>query len=537
MIMNKKLVKIGEAAKFFDVVTYTGNGVAGRQIPHSLGVAPGMIFIKPTSTTGDWIVYHNSLSNDPTYGRYSLRLNTTDAQFLSGYTPAEPSASSFTVSGNNQVNMNGVSYVAYIFAHDPSADGIIQCGSFTTDGSGNATVNLGWEPQWVLDKSSSSAMDNWIIQDSMRSMTVTSGANLFANLPNAETNYSFGRIIPTATGFLANNHSSLVTYIYLAIRRPNKPPTSGTQVLSANTSQSVASAYSTVSTGFPVDLTIAATRSVKTGNFNFDGSQFFDRLRGATVVLRSNLTNGDVNVSLAAVQFDSSTNANLGYWGYQQNSASYDQISWNFRRSAGVFDVVCYTGTGVARTVSHNLGVAPELMIVKRRDVSSIWAVYHKNLTSYQYLLQLHLSDAALNYGTDGMFASTPTSSSFYVGADLSYSTNGTYVAYLFATKAGISKVGSYTGNGTSQTIDCGFTTGARFILIKRTDSTGDWYVWDSVRGIVAANDPHLSLNTTAAEVTTDDSIDPDSSGFIVNQVSATNINVSSATYIFLSFA
>ena len=74
--------------------------------------------------------------------------------------------------------------------------------------------------------------------------------------------------------------------------------------------------------------------------------------------------------------------------------------------------------------------------------------------------------------------------------------------------------------------------------MIKRTDSTGDWYVWDSARGIVAGNDPHLSLNTGANEVTTDDSVDTDSTGFIVNQVAATNINVASpAAYIFLAIA
>ena len=100
-----------------------------------------------------------------------------------------------------------------------------------------------------------------------------------------------------------------------------------------------------------------------------------------------------------------------------------------------------------------------------------------------------------------------------------------------------MSKVGSYTGNGTNQTINCGFTAGARFVLIKRTDSTGDWYVWDTARGIVTANDPRLSLNTTAAEVTTDDSVDPASTGFIVNQLASTNINVTSATYIFLAIA
>jgi hypothetical protein len=112
-----------------------------------------------------------------------------------------------------------------------------------------------------------------------------------------------------------------------------------------------------------------------------------------------------------------------------------------------------------------------------------------------------------------------------------------TYVAYLFATVAGVSKVGSYTGNGSNQTINCGFTGGARFILIKRTDSTGDWYVWDTARGIVSGNDPHLSLNSITTEVTTDDSVDTDSSGFIVNQLSATNINVNAATYIFLAIA
>ncbi len=132
--------------------------------------------------------------------------------------------------------------------------------------------------------------------------------------------------------------------------------------------------------------------------------------------------------------------------------------------------------------------------------------------------------------------STTPTSTVFSVAGDSAVNGSGdTFIAYLFATLPGVSKVGSYTGNGSSQTINCGFTGGARFVLIKRTDSTGDWYVWDTARGIVSGNDPHLSLNTTAAEVTSDDTIDPDSSGFIVNQVSATNVNVSSASYIFLA--
>jgi hypothetical protein len=110
-------------------------------------------------------------------------------------------------------------------------------------------------------------------------------------------------------------------------------------------------------------------------------------------------------------------------------------------------------------------------------------------------------------------------------------------LAYLFATLAGVSKVGSYTGTGATLNVDCGFSAGARFILIKRTDSTGDWYVWDSARGIVVGNDPYLLLNTTAAQVTSTDYIDPLSSGFTVTSSAPAALNASGGTYIFLAIA
>jgi len=111
------------------------------------------------------------------------------------------------------------------------------------------------------------------------------------------------------------------------------------------------------------------------------------------------------------------------------------------------------------------------------------------------------------------------------------------YVAYLFATKAGISKVGNYTGTGTTLAIDCGFTTGARFILIKRTNATGDWYVWDTVRGIIAGNDPYLLLNSTAAEVTSTDYIDPVSTGFELSSTAPAAINANGGSFIYLAFS
>jgi hypothetical protein len=132
-----------------------------------------------------------------------------------------------------------------------------------------------------------------------------------------------------------------------------------------------------------------------------------------------------------------------------------------------------------------------------------------------------------------------PTATEFTVGAS-GWGTNdaaATYIAYLFATVAGVSKVGSYTGTGSNVDVDCGFSAGARFILIKRTDSTGDWYVYDSERGIVAGDDPYLLLNSTAAEVTSTDYIDPLSSGFTVTSSAPAGLNASGGTYIFLSIA
>jgi hypothetical protein len=111
------------------------------------------------------------------------------------------------------------------------------------------------------------------------------------------------------------------------------------------------------------------------------------------------------------------------------------------------------------------------------------------------------------------------------------------YITYLFASCSGVSKVGSYTGTGTTLQVNCGFTGGARFVLIKRTDSTGDWYVWDSARGIVAGNDPYLLLNSTAAEVTNTDYVDTYSAGFEISSTAPAAINANGGTYIFLAIA
>jgi hypothetical protein len=221
-------------------------------------------------------------------------------------------------------------------------------------------------------------------------------------------------------------------------------------------------------------------------------------------------------------------------------SASATYINNFFKRAPGFFDEVCYTGTGSARTVAHNLAAVPELILVKSRSAANGGLVYNKTITAAKYLKLFFTSEGNASATTDsgGFNSVEPTSSVFTVGSYSNVNASGeTYVAYLFATLAGVSKVGSYTGTGTTLQIDCGFTGGARFVLIKRTDSTGDWYVWDSARGIIAGDDPYLLLNSTAAEVTNTDYVDTYSAGFEISSTAPAAINASGGSFIFLAIA
>ena len=524
-----------KAPRFFDVVTYTGTGAA-RTVAHNLGIEPGCIIVKATSSAGDWWVYHRSLGATQ---RISLNATNASAANVNPWNNTEPTEAEFSLSSGVAGNDSGTQYVAYLFAHDPlgpsedGSDGLIACGSFTTDGSAQFSVDLGWEPQWVLMKPSAISFP-WQLVDTMRGFGVSSdAATLSPNNANAESN-SINLIQPTATGFkstaTADSINPSQTYIYIAIRRgPMRAPESGTEVFATTLYQADNLSGRKIDTSITLDASFISAR---------DGGawdHFADtRLTsGKTLLTNSTRAEGDDGIlTFGAGQTQVELERNFA------NYSNFNYVLHGFRRAPEFFDVVAYTGDGVAgRTVPHNLGVAPEMMIVKRRSADGSWGVYHAGVgaspaTKVIKLNQIFGTQVVSSYWNN----TAPTESVFTVGSDGDVNASAhTYIAYLFATLAGVSKVGSYTGNGSSQTIDCGFTTGARFILIKRTDSTGDWYVWDTARGIVAANDPHLSLNTTAAEVTTDDSVDPVSNGFIVNQVAATNINVSAASYIFYS--
>jgi hypothetical protein len=526
-----------EQPKFFDIVTYTGTGSA-TTIAHNLGSAPGCIIVKDTANSSNWQVYHRSLGAT----QYVVLNSTLAAATASNrWNDTAPTSSVFSIGDSSTVNGSGATYIAYLFAHDAggfpvsgggSTNGI-SCGSFTTSGTGqpNATVSLGYEPQWIMYKRSNGTGE-WRMQDNMRGLLGSWTGNsryLVANTSAAEDQNAVISITPT--GFLADTGTDAQTYIYIAIRRgPMKTPTVGTSVYNAIARTGTGATANVTGVGFPVDLNWSHIRDAAYPNV------MDDRLRGATNTLKPSTSDGEA-VSSTVTSFASMDGVQYGT-GDRTNASGNTYINWYFRRAPGFFDEVCYTGTEVSgQTFNHNLGAVPEMMIVKSRSGTTDWTVYHSALGA-SARIYLNATNAA-NTGTAAPWNSTtPTSSVFSLGnAGATNLSGATFVNYLFATCAGISKVGSYTGTGALLTVACGFTSGARFVLIKRTDSTGGWYMYDSVRGITSGDDPYLFANLDAVEVTNTNYVDTDTTGFKVTAAAPAGLNASGGTYIFLAIA
>ena len=526
-----------KAPKFFDVVTYTGTG-SNLTINHNLGSVPGCIIIKCTSAVKSWVVYHRGVNGGVNPEDYALFLNTTDAQNDNLYfQDTAPTSTQFFL-GDSAANENGQTHVAYLFAHNdgdgefgPDGDAdIIKCGSYTGNGSTTGPeIDSGFEPQWLLIKRTSGS-EEWLLFDVMRGIP-TGGYDpdlrpAQSNAENTDRNW----LDLTSTGFQPKQTSNHINgngenYIYIAIRRGTAVPESAAEVFDIDVS-TASQPYSVTTSLNYVDATINRVRT--------SGQAFLhNRLTGSKWMFTDS-TNAESN-SPNDVKYDFNGKV-MPYFYTSGNS----HVNYMWKRAPGFFDVVAYTGTNVAGlTINHNLGVVPEMIWVKNRSASEYWAVYHKDLNGgtnpSHYFLKLNDTNAETDYN-EIWNDTEPTDTQFTVGQQ--GVVNGfekNQIAYLFASLPGISKVGSYTGNGSTLNIDCGFTSGARFVLIKAVSTSGSWYVLDTARGIVAGNDPVLSLNTTDAEEAYDDLIDPYSAGFTLNGVGMVNANT--VNYIFYAIA
>ena len=521
-----------KAPGFFDVVTYTGTG-STQNISHSLGSVPGIIIIKETSQGNEsWAVYHRSLGATKV-----ISLNNVDAAWTSSgdWNNTAPTSSVFTVGTESRVNTSGESYVAYIFAHDDASFGtdgdesIIKCGTYVGTGS-TQTIDCGFEPGWVMLKNIDRNNTSWNMYDEMRTL----GGKLLANETDQEdaTNGTqfFGGF--ASNGFILNGGSSQTNdsgknFIYMAIRRPNKPPEVGTDVFAIDTRGGTSPNPPTFNSEFPVDL--VTRRDITTSDWTTR-----TRLLGENKILQFNTTAAESTQTSSTVTFDQNdgVGSNTGVDG--------SNYAWMFKRAPGFMDVVAYSGsTTTTQNVAHSLGVVPEMMIIKNRDAATNWVVYHTVVGATKFI-RLNTDQDPSSSGGLAWNDTAPTASVFTLGNNGWDGTNYNghkFIAYLFATLPGISKVGTYTGSSSAINVDCGFTNGARFVMVKKTSGSGDWVVWDTLRGIGSGNEPFLKLNESQGQTTGSDLIAPLSSGFTINNSGVGNVNASGQTYLFLAIA
>jgi hypothetical protein len=408
---------------------------------------------------------------------------------------------------------------------------MISCGSYTASGT-SAAVNCGFEPQFIMVKSATESNTSWIITDSMRGMSVTGSAFLKPNASDAEAPDASAFEL-TATGFVVKggvngdvfNSNSNHTYIYMAIRRDNQAEvTDATKVFGVNAYSGNGTANRLIPLGFAADLGIVQAR-VGAGDTN----AVADRIRGSNNLLNTPNNHPELTSNTDSVTgFDNMNGIEIGSdtrvnW----SSGTYAMYGW--KRAKSYFDIACYNGTGSVQNVPHSLGSGspPEMMWVKARTNAYSWSTQHKAFGANQSID--FNSNASLS---GGRWNNTrPTDVSFTLGTDFETNRSGyPYIAYLFATLAGVSKVSSVVHSGTTN-VDAGFSNGSRFVLLKLIGSGSGWYIWNSVSGIASGNDPYLLLNSTAAEVTNTDYIDPYSAGFTLTS------SFPAGTYIYYAIA
>jgi hypothetical protein len=285
--------------------------------------------------------------------------------------------------------------------------------------------------------------------------------------------------------------------------------------------------------------------------------ELFDSLRGALNYLSTNLTAADQVEATSLTAFNSN-GFSTGVWA-PINGSGESLVAWQWNAGGSTvtntsgsisaqvranptagFSIVTYTGTGAAATIGHGLGVAPSMIIIKNRQATTSWAVYHVSVGANQQLLLN--STNAISADTQG-FTATPSSTVFSVGTGAAMDTNqttggGQHVAYCFSAVAGYSAFGSYTGNASTDGpfVFTGFRP--RWLMIKNSSSAGDdWILFDSSRDTYNVTNLNLRANTSGAESTQSANyLDFLSNGFKIRGTSAGTINASQ-TYIYMAFA
>jgi hypothetical protein len=310
-------------------------------------------------------------------------------------------------------------------------------------------------------------------------------------------------------------------------------------------SQTISNAVNGVS--FQPDFVWIKSRSAATDH------ALYDVIRGTQARLESNTTDAEVTSDNGLTAFGTSgftvntlaqVNTNAATyvgWQWKANGTAVSNTAGSITSQVSAnttsgFAVVTYTGTGANATVGHGLGVAPSFIITKNRAFATYWLAYHVSLGNTQYICPNATDAVATSAGAWNN--TSPTSTVFSLGSTnpSNYSGN-TQVAYCFAAIAGYSAFGSYTGNGSTDGpfIYTGFRP--RYFFVKRTDTTGSWWIEDTARSPYNVAPNLLQANAFDAEVVGSSSeyYDILSNGFKARN-SAAPLNASGGTYIYAAF-
>ena len=213
-----------QGPKFLQIIKRTEPGYA-ENVNHNLGVRPGFILAKSTTLTHGWCCWHRFVDPFDTLAASTGFSTDAAAEVLcisySAVTDTFFNNEIYSWDGTTDtIAYQGGTVVYYVFGHDPSPSGRIQCGGYEGNGSTTGPViELGWAPRLLIIKSRSAG--NWVVLDTSRGLTSANDAVLNLNLANAQTSSQW--VDPTPTGFqikttVADLNASEVNYMYVAFR-------------------------------------------------------------------------------------------------------------------------------------------------------------------------------------------------------------------------------------------------------------------------------------------------------------------------------
>jgi hypothetical protein len=278
--------------------------------------------------------------------------------------------------------------------------------------------------------------------------------------------------------------------------------------------------------GFEPDVVMIHSRSAS-GPW-----RWVDRVRGVTKTLnwQDNTLEATEATSVTAFDADGFT---LGADGdFNTNARTY--LGLGLLEGSDTFQAIGYTGNGTSQAIAHTLGVTPAFIVVKRRDANAAWMAWTTDLGANKYLF----FDGGNAPTTDAqVFAAVPSATVFNVGNGSTVNANGgTYIAYVFAPKAGLFAQGTYTGTGDTSgpTLNIGFKP--KILLLKATSTSGNWTLVDTIRD---ASSPHTTYNfplsSNGDQTSATGGITTSGTGFqLTDSVLG---NVSGVTYTYMAFA